>query len=327
MSTVSARPQLIAVTGSTGFVGSNIARVLQEFGHNVVGLARRPVTGTPWMIREVDFESVDSLTEALAGADAVVHCAIQNDFNRLVDNHDEAYDSFVGMTARVTMAARSTGAHVVYVSTDWVMDGTGHRVPETEMGNPVNYYGFLKAMGEQVVRDLVPAGGAVCRIAGVMGQHQLGGDGPRSQDVGFGYFVHSLVDALSRGDRFTVWNGPDVNQVTSPSLAAEIGAQIERVIDRRATGTLHLVGDDAISRFDLALLVCDVFGLDHELLDQAPPPTESLFPAPVPVDSSLANEHTKQVLDLGPTSIRDLLAAFREELASGNPTPLSRPST
>lgn len=325
MTVTTSRPKRIAVTGSTGFVGSNIASVLMAFGHEVVGLSRRPVTDTPWPIVEVDFGSVESLTSALTGVDAVVHCAIQNDFNRLVENHDEAYDSFVGMTARVTHAARATGAHVVYISTDWVLDGTGHRVDETEMGNPLNYYGFLKAMGEQVVRDLAPEAGAVCRIAGVMGQNQLGGGGTRSQDVGFGYFVHSLVDALSRGERFTVWNGPNVNAVTSPSLAAEIGAQVERVIDRRATGTLHLVGDDAIGRFDLALLACDVFGLDPALLDQALPPEESLFPAPVPVDSSLANEHTKRVLGLGPTPLRDLLVAFRTELETGVSTPLTNP--
>lgn len=325
MNTTTQRPTRIAVTGSTGFVGSNIASVLTSFGREVVGLSRRPVTDTPWPIIEIDFASIESLAGALTGVDAVVHCAIQNDFNRLVDNHDEAYDSFVGMTSRVTHAARATGTHVVYISTDWVLDGTSHRVAETEMGNPLNYYGFLKAMGEQVVRDLVPNSGAVCRIAGVMGQNQLGGGGTRSQDVGFGYFVYSLVDALARGERFTVWNGPNVNEVTSPSLAAEIGAQIDRVIQRRATGTLHLVGDDAIGRFELAKLACDVFGLDPALLDQAPPPDESLFPAPIPFDSSLANDYTKRVLGLGPTSLRDLLHAFREELESGTPTPLTRP--
>ena len=33
-------------------------------------------------------------------------------------------------------------------------------------GNPINIYGFLKAMGEQVVRDLAAESGAICRIGG-----------------------------------------------------------------------------------------------------------------------------------------------------------------
>jgi dTDP-4-dehydrorhamnose reductase len=313
----------VAVTGSTGFVGSNVAAILSGRGHTVTGLSRRDVDGAPWPVRTVDFGSVDSLSDALVGVDAVVHCAIANDFNRLLEDREFAYDSFVGMTTRVAQAATRAGSQMVYISTDWVMDGTGHLVPETDRGNPVNFYGFLKAMGEQVVRDLHPVDGAVCRIAGVMGRHQLQEDGPRSQDVGFGYFVYSLVTALRRGDTFTVWNGPHVNEVTSPSLAAEIGAQIERVVTRRVGGTLHLVGDDAIGRCELAELVCDVFGLDRGLLRQGLPPESELFPAPVPVDSSLGNVHTKQLLGLNPTPLRALLETFRTELETGAATALT----
>ena len=316
-------PLTVAVTGSTGFVGSNIAAILAGRGHHVIGLSRREVPDAPWDIRVVDFDSVDSLTDALAGVDAVVHCAIANDFNRLLADREYAYDSFVGMTSRVARAAAANGTHMVYISTDWVMDGTAHLVPETDRGNPVNFYGFLKAMGEQVVRDIHPADGAVCRIAGVMGRHQLQEDGPRSQDVGFGYFVYSLVAALRAGNTFTVWNGPQVNEVTSPSLAAEIGAQIERVVTRRAGGTLHLVGDDAIGRFELAELVCNVFELDASLLRQGLPPESELFPAPVPVDSSLGNTATKKALELGPTPLRMLLETFRTELETGVATALT----
>lgn len=316
-------PRSIAITGSTGFVGSNIAAVLHERGHSVVGLGRSERNDAPWPVRAVDFGDIDSLTASLDGFDAVVHCAIANDFNRLLADRDYAYDSFVGMTARVARAAVRAGAQLVYISTDWVMDGTGHRVPETDRGNPVNFYGFLKAMGEQVVRDLQPDDGAVCRIAGVMGKHQLQEDGPRAQDVGFGYFVYSLVAALRRGETFTVWNGPHVNEVTSPSLAAEIGAQVERVVTRRVGGTFHLVGDEAVSRMELAELVCEVFDLNPSLLRTGLPPESELFPAPVPVDSSLGNEATKSTLGIGPTPIRALLETFRRELESGKATALT----
>ena len=315
----------IAVTGSTGFVGSNIAAVLQTFGHEVIGLTRRPVDKLPWEARITDFSSVEDLSAALANVDAVVHCAIHNDFNQLVKDRDLAYDSFVGMTERVARAANSNGTQMVYISTDWILDGTGHLAPETERGNPLNYYGFLKALGEQVVRDLCPDSGAICRIAGVMGKHQLASDGPRQQDVGFGYFVYSLVEALQGGNTFTVWNGPNVNQITSPSLAAEIGAQVERVTTLKKSGTFHLVGDDAIGRFELAELVCDVFGLDSSRLNQDLPPESELFPAPVPSDSSLANLYTQEQLKLQPTPLRKLLEAFKRELETGERGTLTKP--
>ena len=306
----------IAITGSTGFVGSNIASVLQSSGHEVIGLVRTE-SNLPWQTKLVDFTSEDSISSALVGTEALVHCAIANDFNRLLQDRDFAYDSFVGMTSRVVKAANKAGSKPIYISTDWVMDGTTHLSLESNKGNPVNFYGFLKAMGEQVVRDLAPANGAVCRIGGVMGFHQTKLDGPRSQDVGFGYFVTSLVNSLSKGETFAVWGGDQVNKIATPSLAAEIGAQVEKVAARNATGTLHLVGDDAVSRMELAKLVCEVFNLDASLLQETNPPESELFPAPVPVDTSLSNVETKKILGIGEKSLRSLLESLRIEYEAG----------
>ena len=306
----------IAITGSTGFVGSNIASVLQSSGHEVIGLVRFEIN-LPWQTKLVDFASEDSISSALEGTEAVVHCAIANDFNRLLQDRDFAYDSFVGMTSRVVKAANKAGSKPIYISTDWVMDGTTHLSLESNKGNPVNFYGFLKAMGEQVVRDLAPANGAVCRIGGVMGFHQTKKDGPRSQDVGFGYFVTSLVNSLSKGETFAVWGGDQVNKIATPSLAAEIGAQVEKVAARNATGTFHLVGDDAVTRMELAKLVCEVFNLDASLLQETNPPESELFPAPVPVDTSLSNVETKKILGIGEKSLRSLLESLRIEYETG----------
>ncbi|MFM6982030.1 MAG: SDR family oxidoreductase [Microbacteriaceae bacterium] len=318
-------PKVVAVTGSTGFVGSNISAMLQKYGHEVIGLGRTQRADAPWPIRVVDFSSEAEISDNLVGVDAVVHCAIANDFNRLVNDRDYAYDSFVGLTSRITRAARAHNTQMIYISTDWVVDGTQHLCAETERGNAVNYYGYLKALGEQVVRDIQPEIGAICRIAGVMGRHQLDESGPRAQDVGFGYFVYSLVGSLRSGEPFTVWNGPHVNQITSPSLAAEIGAQIDRVIARRVGGTLHLVGDDAVERMELAKLVCEIFDLDSGLLREGLPPESELFPAPVPRDSSLSNVLTKKLLGLSPTPLRQLLTTFREELETGVPIAITKP--
>ena len=115
-----------------------------------------------------------------------------------------------------------------------------------------------------------------------------------------------------------------MNQITTPSLASEAGAQIARIIARDATGTFHLVGDTAVTRMELAYAACDVFDLPRSLITEGEPPVAELFPGPVPVDSSLANEQTKSVLGLGPQSLNDLLLAFRREIDGGTVSPLSQ---
>ncbi|MBJ7433969.1 MAG: hypothetical protein JHC62_05980, partial [Microbacteriaceae bacterium] len=68
---------------------------------------------------------------------------------------------------------------------------------------------------------------------------------------------------------------------------------------------------------------CDVFDLPRHLITEGEPPAAELFPGPVPADSSLANEHTKSVLGIGPQSLGDLLLAFRQEIDGGTVSPVT----
>ena len=74
---------------------------------------------------------------------------------------------------------------------------------------------------------------------------------------------------------------------------------------------------------ELAYAACDVFDLPRNLITEGEPPAAELFPGPVPVDSSLANEHTKSVLGLGPQPLHDILTAFRREIDGGTVSPLT----
>lgn len=311
----------IAITGATGFVGSNIAEVFHAAGYDVVAVTRAtPTVSMPWRHVVVDTSDSEAVARVLEGATALVHAAIANDFQNL--DAQAAYQAYPGLTQSVTRAAVAVGARPVYISTDWVMSGEGHRESEESVGRPINTYGFLKALGEQVIRDVAPETGVICRIGGVMGRHRLRAAMPRTQDVGFGYFVSALVDTLSAGKSFTVWGGPGVNLTATPSLAAEIGATIERIVATGAHGTFHAVSDDAVGRFELATLACEVFGLDTALLREGEPPEGERFSELVPRDTSLDNSRVKSVLGVGPVSLRSLLEALALE-ADGSLHPVT----
>ncbi|CAB4329489.1 MAG: sugar nucleotide-binding protein [Actinobacteria bacterium] len=312
----------IAITGATGFVGSTVAEVLKLHGHSVVGLVRTPGE-YPWDNHVVDFSDERDIARCVNGVDAVVHCAIANDFTMLVNNRVAAYDAYVGLTQRVVRAAEQSNAQTIYISSDWVHDGTGHMVPEDLPPNPLNIYGVLKALSEQVVVDLA-IDGAICRIGGVMGKHRLHDVGPRSQDVGFGYFVSSLVSTIKSGNPFAVWGGDNVNEVATPSLASEIGAGIGRIAASRSQGYFNLVCDDAVTRLELARAACAAFELDASLVTESEVPESERFPATVPRDTSMSATGTRAHLDLQPASLMQTLYAFRTELESGIVSPLTQ---
>ena len=316
----------VYVTGGTGFVGSNIAKLFSEWhGFDVVSAGRRPpATPTRARFAHLELEDPESIRASIEAArpDLIIHAAILNDFTTLYANRRLAWDVYVRATRELVDAANLIGATFVFVSTDWVFDGTQSRADEMTAPNPVNYYGVLKLMGETVTLERARHP-IVARIAGVHGVHWSRGVGPRSQDAGFGHYVGALVDALSAGEHFTVWRGPDLNEFATPSLASESGEMMLRLALRGARGVFHCCGGESTSRLQLAQDAVSVFGLDADLLHHGSPHQHPATGYAVPHDTSLDAQRTADTIDYTLPSVRTLLEAYRDQRETGSVRPVS----
>lgn len=295
----------VYLTGGRGFVGSNIAAVFEAEGAELLAPGREEVDVT-------DRAAVEASVAAFR-PDAIVHCAIMNDFGALYSRRAEAWAAYVGSTRALADAANRAGAQLLLVSTDWVFDGTQGGADEATPPNPINAYGFLKAASELVVTERAELG-AVARLSGVNGVHRARPDMPRRQDVGFGYFVASIAEALGAGRRFTVWQSPAINGVASPVLATSAAELIHGIVERRLSGIFHCCGGEPIDRRGLALRTAEAFELDAGLLDFGPPPASAFPPGPVPYDTSLSGPATERALGTRPPGVDALLTALRAEL-------------
>ncbi len=294
------------ITGASGFVGSNVVRVFAErHGARVRGPSRAEVDVT-------DAGAVRRDVEGFA-PDAIVHCAILNDPVALLHDRRAAWAGYVGATRNVVDAANAVGAHVVLVSTDWVFDGTQGGATEDEPPNPINAYGFLKAASELVVLERA-ARGAVARIAGVAGVHWARPELPRQQDAGLGYLCASVVHALRAGQRFTVWESPDINCIATPTLAGDAAELLWLVAEGGHEGVLHCVGGESVDRVTLARRTAEAFDLDAELIDVGPPDRAVVGSMRVPYDTSLDATATAARLGVELPSLDAMLARLRVDL-------------
>ncbi|MBA2318615.1 MAG: sugar nucleotide-binding protein [Euzebyales bacterium] len=303
------------VTGGTGFVGSNVVAELLAAGVAVHGtIHRTPPTEAACTWSAVDLADAPAVRSDVAEAapDVVVHCAIRNDLVSLSTDRRGAWADFVDATRNVVDAANASGAQVILVSTDWVFDGTQGPADETEPPRPINSYGLLKFAQERVVAERAHRG-AIARVSGVNGRHRACGSLPRAQDVGFGYLVTALVEALRARQPFTVWVAQDINMVATPSLASESARMILRIAQLGATGVFHCCGGQAVTRRGLAGLACEVFDLDEELLRFGPPDPDALPAEMVPYDTSLDARATAAALGVELPDARRLLSLLRAQ--------------
>lgn len=303
------------LTGGGGFVGSNIVRAALDAGHDVVTTASTFTApeGAAYSAERVDMTDGDAVSASISsfGPDIVIHNAIMNDWQRMYADREGAWAAYVEATRHISAAADRAGAAFVLVSTDWVFDGTQPGAHEGTPPNPINLYGTLKAASEIVA---IERGGAVGRVSGVQGLHLARPTTPWAQDRGFGYFTASIVEALSTGNEFTVWEADDLNIRATPSLALECGELMVQIGEQREHGVFHLCGADSVTRRELAELTCEVFELDPSLLRFGPPDPDANATAPIPYDTSLTTPRTDALLHRSATPVRALLERFRVQL-------------
>ena len=156
----------ILVTGAGGQLGRDLVAVLGGavapggrrralFGPEGPGSPTADVLGADHSQLPVDRRAeVLSAVEAFA-PDVVVHAAAWTAVDACEGDPDRAFAVNALGTRHVAEAARRAGAHLVYLSTDYVFDGSSPRpYVEWDEPNPLSVYGRSKLAGEQ----RVPAG-------------------------------------------------------------------------------------------------------------------------------------------------------------------------
>ena len=140
----------VVVTGSAGFLGSHVADVLREEGHDVLGLDMQESRFGP--VVKADLLQPDTLVRALEGIDAVCHLAAVGDVYLALQNPPLAAALNVTGTANVLEACVKTGVKKFVYASTWEVYGEPHYQPIDEQHpcRPDHPYNITKSAGEQL---------------------------------------------------------------------------------------------------------------------------------------------------------------------------------
>jgi dTDP-4-dehydrorhamnose reductase len=144
-------------------LGHDLIPCLRERGHEVTGIDL-----------EVDIRDRMAVEGCVAELvpEGVIHAAAWTDVDAAEANEAAAYAVNADGARNVARAAARAGAALVYVSTDYVFDGTLDRdYTEDDPTAPIDAYGRTKRAGEVAVREEHPTGARIARTAWLYGAH------------------------------------------------------------------------------------------------------------------------------------------------------------
>jgi len=244
----------VAVTGGAGFLGSHVADVLAEEGHDVtiVDLVERPGHRTAL----ADIGDRPGLERALRQQQSICHLAGVGDI--YVAERDPVLAAQVNVmgTANVCEAALRAGvAKLIYAST-WEVYGTPRYEPmdEAHPTSPTHPYGVTKLAGEQLALaygDLRGLGAAALRLGTAYGTRM------RPNSV-FSIFI----ERARRGEPLILQGGGrqsrqftharDIGRAFALALGRAQSGRIYNIVNERSV-TIRQLADEVVARLPTSI--------------------------------------------------------------------------
>jgi len=241
----------VLVTGAAGMLGRELVPLLASAGHDVTAVDLDVDITDP---NAVDACVSDSMPEA------VFHLAAWTDVDGAESREADALAVNGEGAGNVARAAARVGAPLVFVSTDYVFDGSAsHPYDEDAPANPRSVYGQSKWAGEEAVRGTNPRH-YVVRTAWLF--HPEGRN-----------FLNTMLGLAGRASVCVV-----DDQTGSPTFAAHLAEGIAQLVTTDAYGTYHMAGRGGTTWYELTRTLYRLAGVTTPV----EPVTTAEFPRPAP---------------------------------------------
>ncbi len=255
------------VTGAGGQLGIELARRLDEPTTVTLTRSQLDVTKAPLVER-----TLHEISPRL-----VIHTAAATNVDGCERDRAAAYRTNAVGTWNVARATARAGAHMVYVSTNYVFDG-GKLGPYLEYDDaaPLSAYGWTKLHGERAARQVLER----LYVVRTSWLYSRWGRNFLSR------LLH--VDSADGPLRYVG------DQVANPTNAGDLAGAILDLTETEAFGVHHLVNEGATSWYGWASAVLAGLGRTDVALEEI---RADEFPraAAVPANAELANETARAV--------------------------------
>ena len=295
----------VIITGSNGLLGQSLLALLlkEKEKYNVFGFSRGENRSgrDDFSYLSIDLTKEENLKKTIR--EVQPNFIINTAAITLVDDcesNKEACDRLnIDVVQWLTEIAGEVNAHLIHLSTDFIFDGIKGYYKETDIPNPVSYYGLSKVKSEQVLlKSKIDY--TILRTILVYG---------KVFSMSRSNIVLWVKSMLEQGKEITIVN----DQFRMPTYVDDLAMACKIVVDKKATGIYHISSNELLSVFEIAQEVATVFQLDKNLIK---PISSSALnqTAKRPPKTGFDLSKTNKDLGLYPKSFREDLQRFKETL-------------
>ncbi|WP_082678565.1 dTDP-4-dehydrorhamnose reductase [Chlorobium limicola] len=249
----------ILVTGGNGQLGSSIRERIVSYPDWRFSFYDLP---------ELDITSEEQVEDAVRRTEcsAIINCAAYTAVDRAETDHDPAYRVNRDGPAVLARCAKSYGALLLHVSTDYVFNGRSCRpYTESDLPDPLGVYGRSKLEGEQLIEEIAPSY-LIIRTSWLYSLHGQN-------------FLNTMLRLGAERERLDVV----FDQVGTPTRASDLAGAIFSILsaiqpDTRYAGLYHYSNEGVCSWYDFAVAIMRLKNFSCRVR----PIESSGYPTPVP---------------------------------------------
>ena len=225
------------VTGVSGQLGHDIVKELINRGYtNYIAPTVKEMDITDKIVVENIMSSYKP--------DVIFHCAAYTAVDKAEENKEICYNVNVNGTKNIVEAAKKNGAKVVYISTDYVFDGSKVDIyVEEDKTNPINYYGYTKLCGEKLVEELDKY--LIVRISWAFG-------------INGNNFIKTMLNLSETKNKLSVVS----DQIGSPTYTEDLSKLLIDMVERNKTGLFNATNQGYCSWYEFAKYIFEINNKD-----------------------------------------------------------------
>ena len=254
-------PKKVVVTGAKGMLGQDLCPILEDEGYEVVETD----------IHNLDITNAQNVKDVLTEEcpDVVIHCAAYTNVDKAEEDFETAKKINVIGTENLAKFCGENNITLVYISTDYVFDGTKETTYQpSDKPNPINNYGLTKLQGEEAVKKYCKKY-YIARTSWLYGIHGKN-------------FVETMISLADKPELKVV-----DDQVGCPTWTVELANGIVKLLKDFPFGIYHVCGSGETSWYGFAKEIFKEVNIEVNLK----PCTTDEFPRPAkrPKHSSMDN--------------------------------------